>query len=249
MDNSKFRSAIRGRSGALPRARRELDDFRESTDGTSRLWDVEDHHGRTVLPTTSSRGQFAFSSDGRNLTFIGTNFVVSTWDLSAGTHRIDRVLKVPGAIDGPILNGDGTIAVIMRNDGFIEVWDLDRFRLRDTIEPIPGGLEHLGQFDPRGRIINLLTKNGCLFLDLSTHKIIDKQAGWFLFFSPEGGGFVATSGGVMKLNLDRGQAEVMPEFMNTEHGSFWRMGLSWLCPTASRLFKLWSWRPLKLMAD
>jgi eukaryotic-like serine/threonine-protein kinase len=220
-----------------------------SEDGTARLWDVQDRHVRTVLPTTSSGGRFAYSSDGRNLTFIGTNFVVSTWDLSAGARRRDRALKVAGAMGEPILNADGTIAAVMRNDGFIEIWDLVRFRLRDTIGPVPGGLERLAMFDPRGRILSFYTKAGSSFLDLATHEVIYKATGSSRFFSPEGEAFVGADS-MIRVNLNRRRAEIAPQFRWSEFGFFSADG-ALLASTDhfSLTFRLWSWNPLKLMAE
>ncbi len=138
----------------------------------------------------------------------------------------------------------------MRNDGFIEIWDLVRFRLRDTIGPFPGGLEHLAMFDPRGRILGFYTKAGSSFLDLATREVVYKRTGWLRFFSPEGEAFVGSDGAMIRLNLDRGRAEIAPQFRSSEWGCLSTDG-ALLASTDdySLTFRLWSWNPLKLMAE
>jgi len=177
--------------------------------------------------------------------------MVSTWDLSTRARRQDRALKIPGAMDEPILNADGTIAAVMKKDGFIEIWDLVRWRLRDTIGPIPGGLEHLAKFDPRERILCFTTTNdGLNFLDLSTHEIIYKHDRSLRFFSPEGEAFVDGPSTMIRLNIDRRQAEITPQFGTTEYGSFSADGtLLASANLKSPSLKLWSWNPLKLIVE
>ena len=222
-----------------------------SEDGTARLWDVQDasYADRPPDDVLQRSIRFLLRRSEHHLhrdEFRG----LDVGPLCRGTAAETRPLKVPGAMDDPILNADGTIAAVMRNDGFIEIWDLVRFRLRDTIGPIPGGLEHLAMFHPRGRILGFYTKAGSSFLDLATHEIIYKLPGTLRFYSPEGEAFVDGPNSMIRLNLDRGQEEIAPQLGPGECCFFSSDGaLLASLDRVSRSVGLWSCNPLKLMAE
>ena len=222
-------------------------------EGTARIWDVHDRHIRTVLTTPASGCQYAFSKDGRGLTSIGANFVVSTWDLSTGAPCQDRALDVPEAMDEPILNADGTIAAVMRKDGVIEIWDLLRWRRRDTIGPIPG-LEPRGvfdpMFDPTERIFALHMGEFWSFLDLSKHKIVCKQQVHLRAFSPEGEAILEGPGYMFRVNLESKRMESIPALIaNKTSCTFSADGTLMVTGHQGRSVQLWNWSPLVLRGE
>ena len=186
-------------------------------EGIARLWDVHDRHIRTLL--TTSRAEQSLSirllqgRQGPHLDSGDNHVFFDLGPLDRGTPRQDRAMEMLATTDHLILNADCTIAAVIGKDGVIAIWDLLRWRLRDTIGPIPG-LEPRGvfhpMFDPTERIVALHMGDFSNFLDLSKHKIICKQRAWLRAFSPEGEAILEGPGSMFRLNLESMRVDSIP---------------------------------------
>ena len=163
-------------------------------DGTVKLWDCRPPEIRTGWTVKDRLKALAFAADGRTLITASAAGVISSWDPQTGSLRDSRRLSDAGSTADVILDRRGTIAALCRTDGFIEIHDLIRGRLLNTIGPFTNPL-YL-EFDPEGhRVVIAEGRKGVSLWDLqgaSRSAFLEGDTGRALY-APRGRSSVAVA--------------------------------------------------------
>lgn len=100
-------------------------------DNTVRLWDVESHEQRAVLPHDDWVREVAFSPDGTLIASACKDGTVNLWDVESGQNRLSLQAHTNGA-DCLAFNRNGVLATGGR-DNLIKLWDCSKGELVATL--------------------------------------------------------------------------------------------------------------------
>ena len=119
-----------------------------SSDGTARVWDVE--NGASVLTLHHPHGvnSAEFSPDGARVVTTGVDNA-RVWDATSGAQQL-QLLGHHGNVADARFTQRGDAIITASQDGTLKVWDGTTGALRRTLEDGTGWLGHI-EFSPDGR--------------------------------------------------------------------------------------------------
>ena len=146
-----------------------------SGDGTVKLWDLHPPESPTAITVKQQLRALTFSADSQTLITGSAEGLLLSVAVLTGAEIETRSVGDKYTVLGLELSHDGSLAAVLKNNGYIEIHDVVRRKLLNAIGPFSGKVRAT-PFDTEGRRIAVLFWNQ----GLSIWDVFAKRESYFL---------------------------------------------------------------------